>query len=261
MNPLARHLTAAAALGALLLFSGCFTTRSVRASPDRSDYRFTVVDKSQDLELTEKMMADLQLSAVKYLKEQNLDRDGEYLLEVKYPPESPDDTTRWVVLQIVRQPARSFTLLAAYPGADDYFPYDFPGYYSYGYPSYYRYGYGYYDPFNYGYGGYIPTAYVPGGNYKPRDKENHPPTNRPRWEGKRPDPNRSGRDNHPPRPSNPGYAGRDRSHDGNSGGSGPGHGSGGGSYSPPPPAYNPPPSPPPAAERDHNSQGEPTVAR
>ncbi len=261
MNTPARYALVAAALGALLVSAGCFTTKTARVESPRDSFRFAVVDRSKDLEVTPQLLEDLRNSVKNYLKEEGYDRDGEYLVKVNLTPDLPEDTGRWVVVRIDSAPSRTYTLLAAYPGADDYSPYDFDGYYDYGYPTFARYGYS--DPFDYYYGGYIAPAPVPPRHDRPGDR-NNPPTTRNRGDGRTPGTDRHPDNNHPrtdnyhprtdnnhPRPDN--YHPRSdmpRSDDRNNWrdrsprpeSSGPG--GGGGSYSPPPaPSYSPPPAP------------------
>jgi hypothetical protein len=276
MNTTARLLPIAAILSALLVWPGCSTTSTARRTPAKAPVQVTVVESSKGLELTPELLADLRRSVAKYLAEQGYGQEGEYLVKVNLTPDQPEEKGQWVVMRITNQPARTFTLLAAYPGADDFYPYDHYGYYNYGYPSYARYGY--YDPldFGWGYGGYYPPATVtPPRAHQPGDKRDpRPPGTRTRWDGNRPDNNRpdhSRPDDSRPRPSYPRNDDtRGRPRDYNPGGSGSGHG-GGGSYSPPPPpaynrppqSYSPPPPPPPtaASERNSNTRGDPTEAR
>ena len=232
MKTIVRYLSAAATLGALLIFSGCDTVRTARAVPSRIDYQVTVVEKSKGPELTPQQVAELRASALNYLAENGLNRGGEYLLKVSLTPGQPEDTDQWVVLRISSTPARTYTLLAAYLGPGDFYPYDF---YNYGYPGYSRYGY--YDPFDCGYGkaGYLPSAPVPPRDHKPGDKDKHPPATHTRWDGNRPNPDR-------PHSTDHRDDGRDQPNDSNTGSSRSGHGNGD-SSSTPRPAYNPPPAP------------------
>ena len=232
MKILVRFPSAAATLGALLIFPGCDTVRTAQAVPSRMGGQVTVVEKSKGLELTPQQVTELRDSALNYLAESGLNRGGEYLLNVNLTPGQPEDTGQWVVLRISSTPARTYTLLAAYPGPGDFYPYDF---YNYGYPGYSRYGY--FDPFDYGYGkaGYRPSAPVPPREHKPGDKDKHPPATHTRWDGNRPIPDRP----HPPDYRNDG---RDRPNDCDIGSSRSGHGKGD-SSSTPRPAYDPPPAP------------------
>jgi hypothetical protein len=275
MNTLARQVSLAAILSAMLVLSGCSSAGTARRTPAKAPVQITVVEKSKGLELTPELLADLHRSVAKYLAEQGYGQEGEYLVKANLTPDQPEETGQWVVLRITNRPTRTFTLLAAYPGADDVYPYDHYGYYNYGYPTYARYGY--YDPldFGWGYGGYYPSAPVtPPRVHQPGDKrDNHKPGTPTRWNGNRPDYNRPDHnrpDDSRPRPSYPrNDDGRDRPRDHNPGGSWSDRSNGGGSYSPPPaynpptPSYNPPPSPPPtaASERNANTTGDPTEAR
>ena len=275
MNALARQVSIAAILSALLFLTGCSTTGTARRTPAKAPPQFSVVDSSPGLELTPELLADLRRSVAIYLKEEGYGQAGEYLVKVNLTPGKPVDAGQWVVVRITSQPTRTYTLLAAYPGADDFYPYDHYGYYNYGYAGFARYGY--YDPldFGWGYGGYYaPFPVSPPRVHQPGDKRpDHQPGTRTRWDGNRPDNNRPDHnrpDNSRPRPSYPrNDDSRDRPRDHNPGGSWSDRGNGGGSYTPPPtpaynpppPAYNPPSPPPPAAERNANSTGDPTEAR
>lgn len=279
MKAFARYLSAAAVLGALLVFTGCTTTTTARTGASGRTYQIAVVESSKGLAITPQLMTELRDSVAKYLNDEGLTRDGEYVVKVNLTPGVPEDTGQWVVLRINSTPARTYTLLAAYPGVDDYYPYEFHGYYNYSDAGYLPYGY--YDPLGYGYGygyggGYFPVGPVSPRDRRPGDNNNHPPVARTHWDNNRPDPDHP-RSNGPERPrpndsrthtDNPRGDGRDRTHDNNTGSSWSGHGNGGGSsYSPPPAHVSPPPpsSPPPpapASSRSHDNRTEdPTVAR
>lgn len=268
MKTLMRYFTAAAALGVLLVLSGCFTTNAARNGPGRPIPQFTVVESSPGLEMTPQLLADLRESVTAYLKQEGLTRDGEYVVKVNLMPDQPEDTGQWVVLRISTKPTRTYTLLAAYPGSDDYYPYDFHGYDYYGLPGYYRYGY--YNPLDFGYDYYYGGSYfppVPGTPraHPPRDRDNRPPATHTRWDTNRPDPGRPRTDTNQPRPNHPRGGDRDQPRDHNPGSPRGRHGDGGGSYSPPPVHNSPPPSytpPAPREQRDANSSSlEPMVAR
>jgi hypothetical protein len=270
MNTPARFATVAAALGALLLFSGCFTTKTARMESPRDAYQLSVVDKSTDLEVTPQLLADLRGSVLKYLNEEGYTREGEYLVKVNLTPNLPEDAGQWVVVRVDSLPVRTYTLLAAYPGADDYYPFDFRGYYDYGYPTFARYGY--YDPFDYYYGGNIAPPPAPPRHDKPGDRDNHPPTTHNRGDDRtpnsdrrpdnhrpRPEDNHPRPDNYHPRSDNPRSDDRsnwrDRGPRPESSGQ-----SGGGSYSPPPaPSYSPPSAP--ASSSQSSSSPQPREER
>ena len=231
MNTPARYTLTAAALGALLLFSGCFTTRDVRTEPGREVSQFAVVDKSKDLEVTPQLLAELRTSVAKYLKEEGYTRAGEYTVKVNFTPDLPEGTGKWVVVRLGNVPARTFTLLAAYPGADVYYPYDYRGFYNYGSPAFARFGY--YDPYDYYYGGYFPPAGLPSNNYRPVDRNNHPPGTPNRWDGHNPNPDRRPDNNHP-RTDNPRSDSRDHPRDSSPPPETASRNNGGASSSPPP---------------------------
>ncbi len=252
MNTLARQVPMAAVLGALLFLSGCFTTDTAGKAPVKAPPQFTVVESSEGLELTPELLADLRRSVAQYLKDEGYTQEGEYMVRVNLNPEKTGEVAHWVVVRVTSQPRRTFTMLAAYPGADDFYPYDYYGYYDYGYPGFARYGY--YDPldFGWGYGGYYaPVPVAPPRMHKPGEK--HPPGTPTRWDGNRPDQNRPRSNDRPPGSGGSRNWSRDRGD--NSPPSGrPDRGSHSqppsGSYSPPP-SYSPPAaqsySPPPAS--------------
>jgi hypothetical protein len=231
---------AAAALGALLALAGCTTTttetKTVQAVQIQPVYQMEVVEKSKDLEVTPELLAELRESTTKYLKDQGYNREGEYILKVNLTPDLPEATGQWVVLRINSQPAQSITLLAAYPGADDFYPYDFYGYYNYGYAGYPPYYY--YDPFGFGYGyggGYYPP--VPPWHHQPGGKGDRPPGTHTGWDSNRP----------PSGQPYPGGGGSGRPNNSNS--RPPSSHQGGGGSRPPSagaPSQPPPPPPPPA---------------
>ena len=280
MKTLARYLSTAVALGALLAFAGC-TTQTARAVPSRTNYQVTVVESSKDLKLTEQQAAEIRSSAVAYLKENGLSRGGEFFVKVNLTPGSPEETDRWVVLRISSLPTRTYTLLAVYPGPDDSYPFDY-----YRFNGSYRYagfgGYGYYDPFDYGSSGYYGGGYPsptppphhskPGDkdNHKPGDNDNHPPATHTRWDPNSPHPDTPrtwDRDHSSDNNSGSRWSGHRNSEGSSSSGSGSSSSSGSGSYSgsssgssyspPPAPSYSPPPapsySPPPAPTHDTSS--------
>jgi hypothetical protein len=178
MNASARLAAVASALGSLLILAGCTTTstttKTVQTVPVQPVFQLEVVEKSKDLEVTPELMGELREKTTRYLQDQGYNREGEYILKVNLTPDLPEDTGQWVVVRINSQPAQTITLLAAYPGADDFYPYDFYGYYNYGYAGYPPYYY--YDPFGFGYGygyGYYPP--VPPRHHYPGGKGDHPP--------------------------------------------------------------------------------------
>ncbi len=276
MPILARMIIPAAAFVILLALAGC-TTRTAQNPPSKGTYRIAVEDKSPGLELTPQLVADLRDSAAGYLREQGLLRDGEYVLKVNLTPEQSEATGQWVVLRITLLPARTYTLIAVYPGPDDYYPYDPYGFYHSSYPGFARYGY--YNPFDlgYGYGGgyYQPTLYPPPGP-KSGERPGHPPGTLTRWDRNRPGDQRPDRDRPRPddgqtRPTTPRHERRNGAGDNDSPSPRHDRGNGGHTYtprpSPPTPTYSPPPSSPPPepqrapSERDNGPGQDPTVAK
>jgi hypothetical protein len=247
MKIIARYLSAAAALGVVLVFAGC-TTQTAKGPRVESVAEFTVVESSTDKELTPAQLAELRQAVINYLHRQGLEGSRLYFVKVTFPPANPDDEPQWAVVRIGNLPAQTYTLLAAYPGRDDYQPYD---YYRYGYynPAYAGFSrWGYYDPFDYNYGGYArpmpPRDH--GKPHQPDGKPDHPPGTRTRWNNTpRTNPEQPITNAHPPRTANPERWARERADNrggytrGDSGDSS----SGGRTYSPRPErSYTPPTS-------------------
>jgi len=116
---------------------------------------FTVVESSTEKELTPAQLAELRQAVIDYLHSQGLEGNRLPFRESHFPPANPRGRTPMGGrVRIGDMPSQTYTVLAAYPGRDDYFPYD---YYRYGYvnPAYAGFSrWGYYDPFDYNYGGY-----------------------------------------------------------------------------------------------------------
>jgi hypothetical protein len=275
MKKLARMVAMAVALGAALMFSGC-STRTAKAPQSRAKpvMDFAVVESSTEKELTPAQLAELRAAVVNYLEEQGYRENQVYFVRVSFPAENPAEEPQWAVVRISNLPGRTYTVLAAYPGADDYYPYAYDfyrnGYYNPAFSGFSRWGY--YDPFDYNYGGYTPRP-VPPRDYvkpdKPGDKPNHPPGTRTRWDGTpRPQPDEPRGNVTPPRTPTRERWNRERPEnaDGSPRSYTPGNrGSGDRSHSPPPertysppPVSNPPPAPvrsdPPPAVRDDSNR-------
>ncbi len=157
MNTLVRFVSAAAMLSTAFFVSGCVTHTS-RAPRAKVVEEFTVVESSTEKELTPGQIADLRQAVANYLRAQGLTDGRTYYVKVSFPAQNPDEDPQWAVVRIGGQAAQTYTVVAAYPGRDDYYPYEF---YSsrYSYANYYPgYGgfsrWGYYDPFDYNYGYY-----------------------------------------------------------------------------------------------------------
>lgn len=251
MKTIVRYLSAATALGAALVFSGC-TTPTARGPRVESVAEFTVVESSTDKELTPEQLVELRQAVINYLHSQGLEGNRLYYVKVSFPPANPEDEPQWAVVRIGNLPSQTYTVLAAYPGRDDYYPYD---YYRYGYynPAYAGFSrWGYYDPFDYNYGGYsrpVPPRdrdHDHGKPHQPDGKPDHPPATRTRWDNTpRPNPDQPRTNAYPPRTANPERWARERSE--NRGGytrSEPRNTNSGGHTSSPPPerSYSPPPS-------------------
>lgn len=241
MKNLVRLVTAAAVLGSALVLAGC-STRTAGRPQLKVVEEFTVVESSTTQELTPAQLADLRQAVINYLQEQGLANNRIYYVRVTFPAANPGEEPQWAVVRIGNMTARTFTVLAAYPGADDYYPYDYyrTGYTG-GYAGFSRWGY--YDPFDFNYGYYSGRPVPPRDHgrpdkpdYKPDDKPKPPHGTPTRWsEQPRYKP-------YQPRDSNPDRSPRDRA-DNHGGHSRPDPG-GGRTYSPPPErSYSPPPPP------------------
>ena len=209
MNTLVRFVSAAAVLGTAFLLTACVTQTS-RAPRAKVVEEFSVVESSTDKELTPAQIADLRQAVANYLREQGLTDGRTYYVKVNFPTENPEDEPQWAVVRIGAQSARTYTVVAAYPGRDDYYPYDFyPAGYSFAnyYPGYAGFSrWGYYDPFDYNYGAYhrpTPRDYdhtktdKPTKPDDPNDKPRHQPGPRNRWD------NPPGKDDDQPRGNSP----------------------------------------------------------
>ena len=246
MKTIVRYLSAATVLGAALFISGC-TTQTAKGPRVESVAEFTVVESSTDKELTPGQLIELRQAVISYLHSQGLEDNRLYFVKVTFPQANPDDEPQWAVVRIGNAPSQTYTVLAAYPGRDDYYPYDYyrSGSYNPAYAGFSRWGY--YDPFDYNYGGY--SRPVPprdhGKPHRPDGKPDHPPGTRTRWDNTpRTDADQPRTNAYPPRTANPERWGRERAE--NRGGytrSEPSNSnSGGRSYSPPPErSYSPPP--------------------
>lgn len=245
MKIIARYLSAAAALGAVLVLSGC-TTQTAKAPRVEPVAEFTVVESSTEKELTPAQLVELREAVINYLHSQGLRSNQLYYVKVTFPPANPEDEPQWAVVRIGNFPSQTYTVLAAYPGRDDYYPYDYyrHGYFNPAFSGFSRWGY--YDPFDYNYGGYsrpVPPG-DPGKPHLPDGKPNHPPGTRTRWNNTpRTNPEPPLTNAYPPRSANPERWSRERAD--NRGGytrSDPSNSSSAGrTYSPPPErSYSPP---------------------
>lgn len=245
MNTLVRFVSAAAVLGTALMLSGCVST-TAKAPRAQVVEEFAVVESSTEKELTPGQLAELRQAVLNYLHEQGMTNSRIYYVKVNFEAEKPGEVPQWAIVRIGNVQNRTYTVLAAYPGPDDYYPYDYyrTGYYpGYSYSGFSRWGY--YDPFDYNYGGYTGRTGHPRDHTKPDHTPNHPPGTRTRWDNHpRTEPDQP-RGDYPPRTANPERWGRDRSN--NPGGT-PGR-----PHTPPPErSYTPPPerssTPPPQSE-------------
>ncbi|MBL9219338.1 MAG: hypothetical protein JNG82_12655 [Opitutaceae bacterium] len=204
-------------LGIGLLLAGCVSQRvaTQRVEPAAE---FTVVRSSTNKELTPEQLSELRQAVGNYLRKQGLTGNRLYEVKVQFAPKHPEDEPEWVIVRIGRLPERTYTLLAVYPGPDDYYPYDYyrNGYYNPAYGGFSRWGY--YDPFEYNYGGYsrpVPPRHDhgrPNHPNKPDDKPDHPPGTRTRWDNTPRTNSDQPRSNaYPPRTANPERWARERS--------------------------------------------------
>jgi len=207
-----RYLSATAALGAALVFSGC-TTQTARGPRVEPVAEFAVVESSTNKELTPEQLVELRQAVINYLHSQGLEGNRLYYVKVSFPQANPDDEPQWAVVRIGILPSHTYTVLAAYPGRDDYYPYDYYRYGSYN-PAYSGFSrWGYYDPFDYNYGGY--SRPVPprdqGKPHQPDGKPDHPPGTRTRWDNApRTNPDQPRSNAYPPRTANPERWARER---------------------------------------------------
>lgn len=248
MKTIVRYLSVAAVLGAAWAFSGC-TTQTAKAPRVEPVAEFTVVESSTEKELTPAQLAELREAVVNYLRSQGLRSSQLYYVKVSFPSANPEDEPQWAVVRIGNFPSQTYTVLAAYPGRDDYYPYDYyrHGYYNPAFSGFTRWGY--YDPFDYNYGGYarpVPPRHDhdrPKHPRPPDGKPDHPPGTRTRWDNPpRPDAGQPRTNAYPPRTANPERWARERpeSRGGHSRAEPSNSSSGGRSYSPPPEPLNTP---------------------
>jgi hypothetical protein len=260
MKTLVRYLAAAAVLGAALVFSGCVSQTAQRPSVEPVA-EFTVVESSTEKELTPAQLADLREAVINYLHSQGLRSNQLYYVKVTFPSANPEEAPQWAVVRIGNFPSQTYAVLAAYPGRDDYYPYDYyrHGYYNPAFAGFSRWGY--YDSFDYNYGGY--SRPVPPRDHgrpdKPDGKPDHPPGTRTRWNNPpRTDTDQPRSHAYPPRTANPERWARERSD--NPGGytrSEPSSSNTGGrSYSPPPErSYSPAPHSEPSPRVESSNAG------
>jgi hypothetical protein len=285
MNTLVRMVSAVAVLATTLVFSGCANTTARKPRLEVVS-EFAVVESSTSQELTPAQMEELRKAVINYLKDQGMTDNRIYYVKVAFPKVNPDDPEQWAVVRIGTTSAQTYTVLAAYPGRDDYYPYDLyhTGYHTTGYyPGYAGFSrWGYYDPFDYNYGGYSrhprnhhrPDKPDNKPDDKPTDKPTQPPTNR--WDApRRPDPENPRRGAYPPRPTSPTRWNRELPDRNGESRSLPPRGESSQrsytpppersytppperSYSPPEPSYSPPPEPvrsdPPAQQREDDNR-------
>ncbi len=273
MKKLATFAPLAAVLGLVFFLSACTTPQSARVTRPRPVAEFTVVESSTKKELTPAQLAELRDAVADYLHEQGLADNRVYYVKIAFSGETPEDEGQWAIIRIGNLPKRTYTILAAYPGPDDYYPYDYYGYNT-GFNGLARYGY--YDPFDYNYGYYNRPA--PRRDHhpddRPGDKPDRPRTTPTGWDNHRPDPDHSrpdrprtptpappvARDHDRPDNPTPRTTTRNRSDDGgrDAGGTrdwGRDHSSGGSSS--PAPVYTPPPAPVRSAPPPRNESPSP----
>jgi hypothetical protein len=169
MKTLVRFIPTAAALVAALFVAGCASKTAKQPLVVEPVVEFAVMESSTAKELTPTELADLRAAVANYLQSQGLASDRLYYVKVRFPSAQPDGAEEWAIVRIGNVPQQTYTVLAAYPGADDYYPYD---YYRYGYYARFSHA-GYYDPYDYNYGTYRPPYYYP-----------HPPGHQPGQPGK-----------------------------------------------------------------------------
>lgn len=212
MKTFARLMAVTVALSAGLFFAGCTTTVST-APRQQPVADFTVVESSTAKELTPEQLAEIRQAVLTYLQKEGLTDGRRYYVKVLLPTENPDDEPQWAIVRIGNSPIRNYTVIAAYPGADDYYPYDYfrYGYYTPGYAGYSPYGY--YEPYDhYYYGGYGRSA--PPRAHPKSDKPDHPSGTHTRWDHTpRTDSDQPRPPEHPPRATGADRRNRDRDND------------------------------------------------
>ena len=173
-----------AALGAAILLGGCTSMKTAKvARPTAGNFEFKVVEISGLRELTPPETGQLRALVTKFLETHGELKPGSYFVRVEFPPETPEGTPAYVIVQLNTFPTpTSYTLLASYPELwpQHYQSYDY-SYNGYGYPDY-----GYYYPYDYRTGGYYhPTSVRPTpprqpppevAHRRPNEPDNPPPT-------------------------------------------------------------------------------------
>lgn len=204
MKAFTRLISAAVVFSAGLFLTGCTTTVS-KAPRHHPVADFVVVESSTERELTPMQLAEIRQVVLDYLRKEGLTDGRRYYVKVLFPAANPDDEPQWAIVRTGTNPAWNYTVIAAYPGADDYYPYDYfrHGYYTPGYAGYPPYGH--YEPFDHYYGGHARPA--PPRTHPKSDKPDHPPGTYTRWDHTP----RTGSD-HPPRAADPDRRDRDRDH-------------------------------------------------
>lgn len=215
MTTCTRLISVAVALSAGLFLAGCTTTVS-RAPRQQPVVDFAVVESSTEKELTPAQLAALRATVLAYLREQGLSGGRTYYVKVEFPAANPADEPQWAIVRINNLSTQAYTVIAAYPGSDDYYPYDYgrSGYSHGGYTGFTRYGY--HDPYHHDPGKYSPPRihYDHPKPDQPAHKRNHPPGTHTRWDRHPRTDSDQPRRHHPPRAENPEQRGRNRSDDG-----------------------------------------------
>jgi hypothetical protein len=183
MNAFTRLIGGTLALLGALFFNGCYSP-AARAPRPKSTVEFVVVESSTEKQLTPAQLAALRATVLAYLREQGLSGGRTYYVKVEFPAANPADEPQWAIVRINNLSTQAYTVIAAYPGSDDYYPYDYgrSGYSHGGYTGFTRYDY--HDPYHHDPGKYSPPRihYDHPKPDQPAHKRNHPPGTHTRWD-------------------------------------------------------------------------------
>jgi|GEM_PF-2038996 len=208
-----RRFITAVLVAATMVLAGC-ATRTARVERTHVVEDFTIVDSSSSKELSPAQLAELRQAVINYLQEQGFTGHQVYYVKVEFPAADPAKEAQWAIVRIGRPATSTYTVVAAYPGPDDFYPFGYYGF-SGGYGQYARYDY--YDPFDYRYGNasrpYFPLTPR---KHEPDGKPDNPAGTHTRWNNpprNHPDEPRDGVT--PPRPADPDHRTRNRDRDHN----------------------------------------------
>lgn len=180
MNAFTRLMGGTLALAGVLFFNGCHSP-AARAPLPKVTVDFAVVESSTEKELTPRQLTDLREAVLAYLHEQGLVGGRTYYVRVEFPAMNPADGPQWAIVRINNHSTQTYRVIAAYPGSDDYYPYDYgrSGYSHGGYSGFTRYDYP--DPYHHDSRNYFPPTnrYHHPKPDQPEPKRDHPPRTEP----------------------------------------------------------------------------------